>query len=61
MPLLKCATLSEAKYIMREIHEGICGNHAGGQSLAFKALRQGYFWLTMKTDYIEYTRKCNKC
>ena len=37
MPLLKCATSSEVKYIMREIHEGTCGNHARGQSLAFKA------------------------
>ena len=27
MPLLKCATPSEAKYIMREIHEGTCGNY----------------------------------
>ena len=30
MPLLKCATPSEAKYIMREIHEGTYGNHAKG-------------------------------
>ena len=30
MPLLKCVTPSEAKYIMREIHEGTCVNHAGG-------------------------------
>ena len=30
MPLLKCVTPSEAKYIMREIHEGTCGNHVGG-------------------------------
>ena len=43
MPLLKCASPSEAKYIMREIHEGTCGNHVEGQSLAFKALRQGYY------------------
>ena len=43
MPLLKCATPSEAKYIMREIHEGTCGIHTGAQSLAFKALRQGYY------------------
>ena len=43
MPLLKCVAPSEARYIMREIHEGICGNHAGGQSLAFKTLRQGYY------------------
>ena len=44
MPLLKCATLVEEKYIMKEIHEGACGNHVEGQSLALKALRQGYYW-----------------
>ena len=43
MPLLKCATLSEAKYIMREIHEGTCENHARGKFLSFKGLRQGYY------------------
>ena len=43
MPLLKCVPHSEVEYIMREIHEGICGNHAKGQSLAFKTLRQGYY------------------
>ena len=57
MPLLKCVIPSEAKYIMRKIHKGICGNHVGGQSLAFKALKQGYYWSTMKTDYMEYARK----
>ena len=30
MPLIKCVTPSEADYIMREIHEGICRNYAGG-------------------------------
>ena len=30
MPLLKYVAPSEADYIMREIHEGICGNHSGG-------------------------------
>ena len=39
MPLLKCMTHSEANYIMREIHEGMCENHAGRQSLAFNAPR----------------------
>ena len=36
IPLLKCVTLSKEKYIMREIHEGICGNHDVGQSLLAK-------------------------
>ena len=61
MPLLKCITLSEVKYIMREIHEGTCGNHTGGQSLALKTLRQGYYWPTIKADCMEYARKCDKC
>ena len=58
---LKSATPSEAKYIIRGIHEGTCANHARGQSLVFKALRQGYYWPTMKMDCMEYTRKCDKC
>ena len=58
MPLLKCVSPSEAEYI---IHDGICGNHAGGPSLTFKTLRQGYCWPTMKADYMEFARKCDKC
>ena len=42
-PLLKCADLEQGNHILQEIHEGICSNHAGGQSLAYKALRQGFF------------------
>ena len=30
MPLLRCVTLFEADYIMREIHESICENHVRG-------------------------------
>ena len=48
-------------YKLWEIHERICGNHAGGQSLAHKALRQGYFWLAMKIDAMAFVRKCYKC
>ena len=42
MPLLKWILPTEVKNIMCEIDEGTCGNHAGGQSQAFKPLRQGY-------------------
>ena len=30
MPFLKCIPPTEAKYIMREIYDGIYGNHTGG-------------------------------
>ncbi|XP_074327255.1 uncharacterized protein LOC141665173 [Apium graveolens] len=42
-PLLRCVDLEEGNYILREVHEGICGNHSGGGSLAVKVLRQGYY------------------
>ena len=60
-PLLKCVDLEQGNNILQEIHKGVCGNHAGGQSLAYKALRQGYFWPTIRTDAINFARKCDKC
>ena len=48
--LLRCLDDEEADYVLREIHEGICGNHSGARTLAFKTLRQGYFWPTMHQD-----------
>jgi hypothetical protein len=42
-PLLKCLMNSEAKYILKEIHEGVCGNHSGSRMLVHKAMRVGYY------------------
>ena len=43
MPYLKCVDEEEAKYILEEIHEGVCGNHAGPRSLVSKIIKTGYF------------------
>ncbi|XP_024035481.1 uncharacterized protein LOC127899240 [Citrus sinensis] len=58
LPLLRCVDEEEADYVLREIHEGICGNHSGARTLAFKALRQGYFWPTMHQDAKRMTKNC---
>ncbi|XP_024019918.1 uncharacterized protein LOC112091182 [Morus notabilis] len=42
MPLQQCLNDSEAQEVLREIHEGVCGNYTRGHSLAFKVLRQGF-------------------
>jgi ribonuclease HI len=44
LPLLKCLSKSEGEYVLREIHEGICGSHMGSRMLAHKAVRAGYYW-----------------
>ncbi|XP_075483781.1 uncharacterized protein LOC142523932 [Primulina tabacum] len=36
LPFLKCLIPSKEDYVLREIHEGICGNHLGGKALAAK-------------------------
>ena len=43
MPYLKCIDKEEAKYILKEIHEGVYGDHAGPRSLVSKVIRTGYF------------------
>ena len=40
LPLLRCLDDEEANYVLREIHEGICGNHSEPRTLAFKTPRQ---------------------
>ena len=42
--LMKCVTLEEGKDILREIHEGVCGNHAASRTLVGKAYRFGFFF-----------------
>ncbi|XP_052192778.1 uncharacterized protein LOC127801573 [Diospyros lotus] len=60
-PLLKCVGPVEADYILREIHEGICGSHIGARSLSQKALRQGYYWPTMMSDAGHLVQTCERC
>ena len=59
--ILKCLGKEDANYILREVHEGICGNHIGARTLAGKSLRQGYYWPTMLKDATELVRKCKAC
>ena len=36
---LKCIVGGDVDYVLREVHEGMCGNHIGAQALAGKVLR----------------------
>ena len=60
-PILKCIAGGDADYVLREVHEGVCGNHIEAQALAGKVLRQGYYWPTMLRDATELVRKCKVC
>ena len=55
--ILKCIAGKDADFVLREVHEGVCGNHIGARALAGKALRQGYYWPTMLRDATELVMK----
>uniref|UniRef100_A0A2N9GDQ3 Uncharacterized protein n=1 Tax=Fagus sylvatica TaxID=28930 RepID=A0A2N9GDQ3_FAGSY len=57
----QCLAPDEAKYIMREIHEGICGNHSGARALQKKIVRAGYYWPSMQADANRFVQHCDKC
>jgi len=60
-PYLRCLEPAQAAIALGELHQGECGNHAGGRSLASKALRTGYYWPTMRKDAIQFSKKCDSC
>ena len=47
LPYLRYLGSDEAQYVLKEIHEGIYGQHMGDRSLSHKELRQGYYWSTI--------------
>ncbi|KAL6348698.1 hypothetical protein AAG906_019432 [Vitis piasezkii] len=56
-PYLKCLSELEVKYVITELHEGVCGNHPSGQTLAHRTYTQGCHWPTMKWDVENYVKK----
>ena len=52
--------MKEEDYVMREVHEGICGNHSRSRSLVHKLVRAGYYWPTMQKDAKVYVKICDK-
>ncbi|XP_075662927.1 uncharacterized protein LOC142632392 [Castanea sativa] len=47
-PYLLCVHLEAVEPLLEELHEGICGSHTGGRSLAHRAMTQGYWWPNMQ-------------
>ncbi|XP_075473968.1 uncharacterized protein LOC142505027 [Primulina tabacum] len=60
-PLLRCLSYQEADYVLREVHEGCCGNHLGTYALARKVLVAGYCWPSVLHDAQELVMSCDSC
>ncbi|XP_050255306.1 uncharacterized protein LOC126701244 [Quercus robur] len=60
-PYLLCVHLGATELILKELHEGIYGNHTGGRSLFHRAMTLGYWWSSMHKEALEYVKKCDQC
>ena len=60
-PYLLCVHPELTESLLEEMHEGICGSHNGGRSLAHRAITQGYWWPNMQREALEYIKKCDQC
>jgi hypothetical protein len=59
--LQRCVTPQEGQVILKDIHAGVCGNHASSRAIAAKAFRAGFYWLTAIEDAKNIVRKCEAC
>ena len=60
-PYLLCIHPEMTESLLEELHEGICGRHTGGRSLAHRAITQDYWWPNMQREAQEYVKKCDQC
>lgn len=59
--LQRCLEKDETDMVLRDVHEGKCGNHTAGRNLSLKILHMGYYWRTVWQDAIDYVKKCDAC
>src|SRR3954467_8892391 len=59
--LQRCVTIGDGKTILQDIHEGICGHHAGSHALVAKALQDGFYLPTAMNNAKDIVRRCNVC
>ncbi|XP_076935880.1 uncharacterized protein LOC143602758 [Bidens hawaiensis] len=58
-PLLRCVDAEDANYLIRKVHEGICGLHAGPRIFVQKLMNAGNYWPGMHLDAVHEIRKCD--
>ena len=59
--LLKCLSDDEAKSLMGEIHERVCGAHQSAFKMKWMIRRNGYYWPTILEDCFKYFKGCQGC
>jgi hypothetical protein len=59
--LLQCRGQEEAKKLMSEVHDGLCGSHQSAYRMKWVIRQTGCFCPTMLEDCFEYYKGCQDC
>jgi hypothetical protein len=59
--LLRCLGPEEAKRMMSEVHDGICGAHQSAYRMKWVIRQAGCFWPMILEDCFEYYKGCQDC
>jgi hypothetical protein len=57
----RCVNAYEGRKILRDIHAGDYGHHAGARSIVAKASRHSFYWPTAHEDAVDLVRACAGC
>ncbi|XP_073061721.1 uncharacterized protein [Primulina eburnea] len=60
-PLLKFLAMEEVEYVLREIHEGCCGEHLERTVLSWEAILAGFWWTSIGQNSSQVVRACEWC
>jgi hypothetical protein len=58
--LLKCLDSDQARVVMGEVHEGICGTHQSTPKMKWLFRIAGFYWPTMMADCFRYYKGCEE-
>lgn len=59
--LLVCLGKTEARTVLEQVHEGVCGGHIGPRAMAAQIRRLGYYWPYMENDCLQKVKTCDTC
>ncbi|XP_074342051.1 uncharacterized protein LOC141679449 [Apium graveolens] len=57
--LQRCLRKYEVDMVLRYAHKGEYGNHTNERNISLKILHLGYYWLMLRHDALDYTRRCD--
>ena len=59
--LLRCIEKDDVTKVLFELHDGLVGEHFGGETKTHKVLREGYYCPTLFKYALSYAKKCQVC